>query len=272
MQHGVAFERVGIVQQETPLATKRRARKIYRELGQTFPYAHAELDFTNAFELLVATVLSAQTTDITVNSVTPELFARYPDAAAMAQAPEIEIQELIRSTGFYKNKTRSLLGLSQAIVDDHGGEVPGTLEELVKLPGVGRKTAFVVLGNAFGVPGITTDTHVIRLANRLGWTDSTNANVVERDLAELFERKDWTELSHRLIFLGRRVCHAKRPACGACPVAKWCPSAGIGEINPEAAQDLLAYELAPGREHIHQALVHGATRQELRAAGYAWEA
>lgn len=257
---------------ETPLAKKRRARKIYRVLGETFPYAHAELDFSNPFELLVATVLSAQTTDIRVNSVTPALFARYPDAHAMATAQETELQELIRPTGFYKNKTRSLLGLSQALVDDHDGEVPDSLDALVQLPGVGRKTAFVVLGNVFGVPGITTDTHVIRLANRFGWTESTNATVVERDIAELFEPKDYTELSHRVIFLGRRVCHAKRPACGACPVAKWCPSAGIGEINPEAAKQLLSYELAPGREHIHQALLAGATRAELRAAGYAWEA
>lgn len=257
---------------ETPLARKRRARKIYRVLGETFPYAHAELDFSDPFELLVATVLSAQTTDIRVNSVTPALFARYPDAHAMAAAQETELQELIRPTGFYKNKTRSLLGLSQALVDDHDGEVPDSLDALVQLPGVGRKTAFVVLGNVFGVPGITTDTHVIRLANRFGWTESTNATVVERDIAELFEPKDYTELSHRVIFLGRRVCHAKRPACGACPVAKWCPSAGIGEINPEAAKQLLSYELAPGREHIHQALLAGATRAELRAAGYAWEA
>lgn len=257
---------------ETALAKKRRARKIYRVLGETFPYAHAELDFSNPFELLVATVLSAQTTDIRVNSVTPALFARYPDAHAMAAAQETELQELIRPTGFYKNKTRSLLGLSQALVDDHDGEVPDSLDALVQLPGVGRKTAFVVLGNVFGVPGITTDTHVIRLANRFGWTESTNATVVERDIAELFEPKDYTELSHRVIFLGRRVCHAKRPACGACPVAKWCPSAGIGEINPEAAKQLLSYELAPGREHIHQALLAGATRAELRAAGYAWEA
>ena len=257
--------------EETPLATKRRARKIYRVLGEVFPYAHAELDFTNPFELLVATVLSAQTTDIRVNSVTPQLFERYPDPESMAQASEVELQELIRPTGFYKNKARALLGLSQALVEDHDGQVPDSLEELVKLPGVGRKTAFVVLGNAFGVPGITTDTHVIRLANRLGWTDSTNANVVERDIGALFEPKDYTELSHRLIFLGRRICHARCPACGACPVAKWCPSAGIGEINPEAARQMLSYELAPGREHIHEALLNGATRAELRAAGYEWE-
>lgn len=257
---------------ETPLAKKRRARKIYRVLGETFPYAQAELDFSNAFELLVATVLSAQTTDIRVNAVTPDLFARFPDAHAMSEAPETTLQELIRPTGFYKNKTRSLLGLSQALAQDHDGEVPDTLEELVKLPGVGRKTAFVVLGNVFGVPGITTDTHVIRLANRFGWTESTNANVVERDVAALFEPKDYTELSNRVIFLGRRVCHAKRPACGACPVAQWCPSAGIGEINPDAARQLLSYELAPGREHIHEALMAGTTRAELRAAGYQWEA
>lgn len=260
------------VNDETPLAKKRRARKIYRVLGETFPYAHAELDFTNPFELLVATVLSAQTTDIRVNSVTPALFERYPDAAAMADAQEAELQELIRATGFYKNKTRALLGLSQDLVEHHDGEVPNTLNELTQLPGVGRKTAFVVLGNVFGVPGITTDTHVIRLANRFKWTESTNANVVERDLAELFEPKDHTELSHRVIFLGRRICHAKRPACGACPVAQWCPSAGMGEVNPEAAKQLLSYELAPGREHIHEALLSGTTRAELRAAGYTWEA
>lgn len=256
---------------ETPLAKKRRARKIFRVLGEVFPYAHAELDYTNAFELLVATVLSAQTTDIRVNTVTPALFERFPDAPAMAQASEVELQELIRSTGFYKNKARALLGLAQALVEHHDGEVPGTLEELVKLPGVGRKTAFVVLGNVFGIPGITTDTHVIRLSNRFGWTDSTNPNVVERDIAALFEPKDYTEVSNRVIFLGRRVCHAKRPACGACPVAKWCPSAGIGEINPQAAQQLLSYEMAPGREHIHQALLDGTTRAQLRAAGYVWE-
>lgn len=259
------------VNSETPLAKKRRARKMYRVLGEVFPYAHAELDYTNPFELLVATVLSAQTTDIRVNAVTPALFARYPDAEAMAQASELELQGLIRSTGFYKNKTRALLGLSQELVENHDGDVPNTLEELVKLPGVGRKTAFVVLGNVFGVPGITTDTHVIRLANRFGWTDSTNANVVERDIAALFEPKDYTEVSNRVIFLGRRICHAKRPACGACPVAKWCPSAGMGEINPEAAKQLLSYELAPGREHIHQALLAGATRAELRADGYEWQ-
>lgn len=256
---------------ETPLAKKRRARKIFRVLGEVFPYAHAELDYSNAFELLVATVLSAQTTDIRVNAVTPALFERFPDAHAMSQASESEVQDLVRSTGFYKNKTRALLGLSQALVEHHDGEVPGTLDELVKLPGVGRKTAFVVLGNVFGVPGITTDTHVIRLANRFGWTQSTNPNVVERDIAALFEPKDYTEVSNRVIFLGRRICHAKRPACGACPVAKWCPSAGIGEINPHAAKELLAYELAPGREHIHQALLNGVTRAQLRADGYVWE-
>lgn len=260
------------VSNETPLAKKRRARKIFRVLGEVFPYAHAELDFTNPFELLVATVLSAQTTDIRVNAVTPELFARFPDAVSMAGASETELQELIRSTGFYKNKARALKGLSEVLVEDHDGDVPNTLEALVKLPGVGRKTAFVVLGNVFGVPGITTDTHVIRLANRFGWTDSTNPNVVERDLASLFEPQDYTDVSDRVIFLGRRVCHAKRPACGACPVAQWCPSAGMGEKNPQTAKDLLAYELAPGREQIHEALLNGTTRAELRAAGYVWEA
>src|SRR5699024_9015721 len=165
------------MRQETPLAKKRRARKIYRVLGEVFPYAHAELDFSNPFELLVATVLSAQTTDIRANSVTPQLFAQYPDADAMAHADETQLQTLNRPTGSYNNKIHALLGLSQAIMQEHDGQVPDTLNELVKLPGVGRKTAFVVLGNAFGVPGITTDTHVIRLANRFGWTESTNAQV-----------------------------------------------------------------------------------------------
>src|SRR5699024_7101003 len=202
---------------------------------------HAELDFSNPFELLVATVLSAQTTDIRVNSVTPQLFAQYPDAAAMAQADETQLQTLIRPTGFYKNKTRALLGLCQAIMQEHDGQVPDTLNELVKLPGVGRKTAAVVLGNACGVPGITTDTHVIRLANRFAMHESTIAQVVERDIAVLREPNDSTVLSSRVILLGRRVCHEKRPACGACLVGHWCPSAGLGEIKPLADEQLLAY-------------------------------
>ncbi|GAA1450230.1 endonuclease-3 [Nesterenkonia lacusekhoensis] len=254
--------------EETPLATKRRVRKINRVLGETYPYAVAELDFDNAFELLVATVLSAQTTDVRVNSITPELFRRYPDAHAMAVAQEDAIAEIIRPTGFYQSKTKALLGLAGALVEQHDGEVPGDLDALVRLPGVGRKTAFVVLGNAFGRPGLTVDTHFGRLARRLGMTSQEDPVKVERDVAELFEPKDWTMLSHRLIFHGRRVCHARRPACGACPIAQWCPSYGAGETEPQAARELLKYELAPGREKLLEKMRAGWTRRQLREEGY----
>lgn len=254
--------------EETPLATKRRVRKINRVLGEVYPYAVAELDFDDAFELLVATVLSAQTTDVRVNSITPELFRRYPDAHAMAVAQEETVAEIIRPTGFYQSKTKALLGLAGALVDQHDGEVPGDLDALVKLPGVGRKTAFVVLGNAFGRPGLTVDTHFGRLARRLGMTRQEDPVKVERDVAELFEPKDWTMLSHRLIFHGRRVCHARRPACGACPIAQWCPSYGAGETEPQAARELLKYELAPGREELLEKMRAGWTRRQLREEGH----
>jgi endonuclease III len=253
---------------ETRLALTRRARKINRVLAETYPYAVAELDFTTPFELLVATVLSAQTTDVRVNETTPRLFARFPDAEAMAHADERELQEIVRPLGFYRNKAAAILGLSRALVERHGGQVPGRLEDLVALPGVGRKTAFVVLGNAFGVPGLTVDTHFGRLARRLGFTEQQDPVKVEHEIAALFEPRDWTMLSHRLVFHGRRVCHAKRPACGACPVARWCPSYGIGETGPEAAAGLLKYELAPGREDLHARMLAGATRAQLRAEGY----
>ncbi|MGQ7788057.1 endonuclease III [Nesterenkonia sp. K-15-9-6] len=261
-----------MMREETPLATTRRVRKINRVLAETYPYAVAELDFENPFELLVATVLSAQTTDVRVNQVTPSLFARFPDAHAMAVADERELSELIRPTGFYKSKARALLGLSQALVDEHDGEVPGRLEDLVKLPGVGRKTAFVVLGNAFGEPGLTVDTHFGRLARRLGMTEQEDPVKVERDVAALFEPKDWTMLSHRLIFHGRRVCHSRRPACGACPIARWCPSYGVGEVEPQAARELLKYELAPGREELLEKMRAGWSRRRLREEGYSLSA
>ncbi|WP_300342440.1 endonuclease III [Nesterenkonia sp.] len=253
---------------KTLIGKKRRVRRINRILGETFPYAVAELDFENPFELLVATVLSAQTTDVRVNQTTPRLFARYPDAFAMAAADEQELAELIRPTGFYQAKTRALLGLSNALVEHHDGEVPDSLQELVQLPGVGRKTAFVVLGNAFGKPGLTVDTHFGRLARRLGMTEETDPVKVERDVAELFEPKDWTDLSHRLIYHGRRICHSRRPACGACPVAQLCPSYGTGETDPEEAKKLLKYELAPGREDLLEKLRAGWTRRQLREEGY----
>ncbi|RUQ43962.1 endonuclease III, partial [Micrococcus sp. HSID17228] len=236
-------ESTGTPTGETQLALVRRARRINRILAETYPYAVAELDFETPFELLVATVLSAQTTDVRVNAATPALFARFPDAHAMAAATEPELQELVRSTGFYRNKASAILRLSQELVARHDGEVPARLEDLVALPGVGRKTAFVVLGNAFGQPGITVDTHFGRLARRLGFTDETDPVKVEHAVGALFPRRDWTMLSHRLIFHGRRVCHARRPACGACPIARWCPSYGEGETDPERARALLAYEL-----------------------------
>jgi endonuclease-3 len=234
---------------ESRLATVRRARRMNRELAEVYPYAHPELDFRNPFELLVATVLSAQTTDLRVNQTTPALFAAYPTPEDMAAAEPERLEELIRPTGFFRAKARSLLGLSAALRDDFGGEVPGTLEELVTLPGVGRKTANVVLGNAFGVPGLTVDTHFGRLVRRFGWTEQTDPEKVEAEIAAMFPRSEWTMLSHRLIFHGRRVCHSRRPACGACPVAPLCPSYGEGETDPEKAKKLLKYEMGgkPGQ-------------------------
>jgi endonuclease-3 len=235
---------------ESLLALKRRARRINRALAEQYPYAHAELDFRSPFELVVATVLSAQTTDVLINQITPLLFARYPDARSMAEADTAELEAIIKPTGFFRAKARNLMALCNRLVDEYDGEVPGRLEDLVTLPGVGRKTANVVLGNAFGIPGITVDTHFGRLARRFGWTDSDDPVRVESDVAELFEPKDWTMLSHRVVFHGRRVCHSRKPACGACVVANWCPSYGAGETDPEKAKKLLKYELAPGQEAL----------------------
>ncbi|WP_078868031.1 endonuclease III [Streptomyces sp. NRRL F-5727] len=227
---------------ESRLAMVRRARRINRELAEVFPYAHPELDFRNPFELLVATVLSAQTTDLRVNQTTPALFAQYPTPEDLAAAVPEEVEELIRPTGFFRAKTKSIMGLAAALRDDFGGEVPGRLEDLVKLPGVGRKTAFVVLGNAFGVPGITVDTHFMRLARRWRWTASDDPVKIEAEVAEIFPKSDWTMLSHRVIFHGRRICHARKPACGACPITQLCPAYGEGETDPEKAAKLLKYE------------------------------
>ncbi len=246
----MATTRGGMGASESMLALKRRARRINRELAELYPYAHAELDFLNPFELLVATVLSAQTTDVRVNATTPELFARYPDPRAMAEANSAELETIIKPTGFFRAKAANLLALSTRLVDEYDGEVPGTLKELVTLPGVGRKTANVVLGNAFGVPGITVDTHFLRLARRFGWTASEDPVRVESDVAELFEPRDWTMLSHRVVFHGRRICHARKPACGACPIAHLCPAFGDGETDPAKAAKLLKYELAPGNEEL----------------------
>ena len=231
---------------ETRTALVRRARRINRVLAETYPDARCELDFTSPWELLIATVLSAQTTDKRVNAVRPTLFAAYPDAAAMAGADRDHLEQIIGPLGFFRAKTESLLKLSAALVERHGGEVPPRLKDLVDLPGVGRKTANVVLGNAFDVPGITVDTHFGRLVRRFGWTDETDPVKVEHAIGALFPRRDWTMLSHVLIFHGRRTCHARKPACGACPVAQWCPSYGEGETDPVKARKLLAFELAPG--------------------------
>jgi endonuclease-3 len=224
---------------ETPLALTRRVRRITRALAESYPDAHCELDFTTPLELLVAVVLSAQTTDVRVNLTTPTLFARYKTAADYAGASRTELEELIRATGFYRNKANSVMGLGTALVERFDGEVPGNLEDLVTLPGVGRKTANVVLGDAFGVPGITVDTHFGRLVRRWGWTEEEDPVKVEPAIGALVPRKEWTVLSHRVIFHGRRVCHARKPACGACPLAKDCPSFGAGPIEPEVAAPLV---------------------------------
>jgi endonuclease-3 len=224
---------------ETGQALLRRARRMGRALAQAYPDAHCELDFSNPLELLVATILSAQCTDKRVNEVTPVLFARYRTAADYAAANRAEVEGIIRSTGFFRAKTDSLLKLGAALVERHDGEVPARLADLVQLPGVGRKTANVVLGNAFGVPGITVDTHFGRLSRRFGWTTETDPVKVEHAVGALFPKKEWTQLSHRLIWHGRRACHARKPACGACVVAKWCPSRGLGPVDPVIAAKLL---------------------------------
>ncbi|HEX3705510.1 MAG TPA: endonuclease III [Mycobacteriales bacterium] len=208
-------------------------------LKATYPDAHCELDFDSPLQLLVATVLSAQCTDKMVNQVTPALFRRYPTAADYAAADRAEMETMIKSTGFFRAKTNSLLKLGQALDERYDGEVPGRLKDLVTLPGVGRKTANVVLGNAFGVPGITVDTHFGRLSRRFGWTTEDDPVKVEHEIGSLFEKRDWTGLSHRMIWHGRRACHSRRPACGACPLAKMCPAYGEGPTDQAVAEKLL---------------------------------
>jgi endonuclease III len=224
---------------ETHTALVRRARKINKVLTELYPDAHCELHFSNPLELLIATILSAQCTDKRVNLVTPTLFGKYKTAADYAGADRAEVESIVASTGFFRAKTNSILGMAQALCDRHGGEVPAKLDDLVKLPGVGRKTANVVLGNAFDIPGLTVDTHMLRLSNRLGWTTSDDPVKVERGIAALIPRKEWTLLSHRVIWHGRRVCHARRPACGACALAPMCPSFGLGPIDEAQARKLV---------------------------------
>jgi endonuclease-3 len=210
-----------------------------RILSDTYPDAQCELDFSTPFELVQATVLSAQCTDARVNQVTPLLFRRWPRPIDVAGANRAELEEVIRPTGFFRAKATSLIGLSQALCERFDGEVPGRLTDLVTLPGVGRKTANVVLGNAFGVPGITVDTHVGRLSRRLGFTRHDDPVKVEHDLMALWPRQDWTQWCHVMIWHGRRCCHSRRPACGACPVVRLCPSAGLGPLDPATAERLV---------------------------------
>jgi endonuclease-3 len=205
-----------------------RAPQIFKRLAAEYPDAHCALDFRTPYELLVATILSAQCTDKRVNMVTPALFAKYPDARALSVANPLELQEMIRSTGFFNNKTKSLLGMANGVVEKHGGEIPGTMEELHALPGVGRKTANVVLGNAFGRDeGVVVDTHVGRLSQRLGLTKHTDAVKIEQDLMAIFPREQWTLLAHLLISHGRTVCDARRPLCDRCAIHTICPSSTV---------------------------------------------
>lgn len=220
-------------------ALTRRSRSILNGLAAQYPDVGCELDFTTPLELLVATVLSAQCTDQRVNTVTPPLFARYRSAADFAAADRADLEAIIAPTGFFRQKAATLQGIGAALCERFAGEVPSTLDELVTLPGVGRKTANVVLGEAFGIPGITVDTHVLRLARRFGWTTQTDPVKVERDLMALFPAKDWTPMSQLVIWHGRRRCHARKPACGACNVARWCPAYGEGPTDPEVAARLV---------------------------------
>jgi endonuclease-3 len=210
-----------------------------RILGETYPDAHCELDFQTPYQLLVATILSAQCTDVRVNMVTPHVFAAYPTPAALAGADRAELESMIESTGFFRAKSASLQGMAARVVEVYGGQVPGRLEDLVTLPGVGRKTANVVLGNAFGVPGITVDTHFGRLSRRFGWTTAQEPEKVEAEVGSLFPKSEWTVLSHRMIWHGRRICHARTSACGACPLAQLCPSFGAGQTDPVMAARLV---------------------------------
>jgi endonuclease-3 len=224
---------------ESELGRTRRVRRMIRVLEQAYPEAHCELDFTTPLELAVATILSAQCTDKRVNEVTPALFARYRTAADYGGADRAELEEMIRTTGFFRNKASSLMGLGAAVTEKYGGVLPDNLDELVKLPGIGRKTANVILGNAFDVPGITVDTHFGRLVRRWGWTTEEDPVKVEHAIGALVPRKQWTMLSHWVIFHGRRVCHARKPACGVCPLSQDCPSYGAGPVEPETAAALV---------------------------------
>jgi len=227
------------VESESRLALVRRARRINRVLAETYPDAHCELDFADPFQLLVATILSAQTTDKRVNLVTPTLFGKYPTPGDLAAADPEVVESIIVSTGFFRAKTRSIMSMARDLCERYDGQVPRRLKDLVTLSGVGRKTANVVLGNAFGVPGITVDTHFSRLSRRLGWTTQTDPDAIEQEVGSLIPRAEWTMLSQRLIWHGRRRCHSRRPACGVCPLADLCPSYGEGPTDPRQAAKLV---------------------------------
>jgi endonuclease III len=211
-------------------ALKAHAAAVYAELERLYPRAHCELDHRNPYELTVATILSAQCTDKRVNMVTPSVFAAYPDAVALADADVLHVEELVKTTGFFRSKAKNLVGMAQAVVAQHGGEIPQTMDALVVLPGVGRKTANVVLGNAFGINvGVVVDTHVGRLANRLGLTKATDPVKVEAALMPLFPQQSWTMLSHLLIWHGRQICDARSPRCGSCTLRARCPAAPLDQ-------------------------------------------
>jgi endonuclease III len=227
------------------------ARHTLGVLRQAHPDAHCELDHEDPFQLIVATVLSAQSTDVAVNQVTPDLFARWPDPLALGRAEQSQVEKAIGRLGMFRQKSKNLIGLAQRLVERHGGQVPRTLAELVELPGVGRKTANVVLGVAFGAPeGVVVDTHVQRIAQRLGWTRHPDPADIEQDLMRTFPREDWDILSHTLIFHGRRICTARKPACAACPVSKLCPCAfraeSVGRKPPRLRSPALQHA-APKR-------------------------
>ena len=206
---------------------RRRARRINRELTRLYPNVRSAINFDDPLQLLVSVILSAQCTDVRVNMVTPALFARYPDAKAFAEADVGELESAIQSTGFFRNKAKSIMACCKLLVEKHGGQVPRTMAELVVLPGVGRKTANVILGTAYETPGITVDTHVQRLSRRMGLTKEEDPVKIERDLGELIPEKDWTMFSHRMIFHGRQVCYARKPRCQECALNKVCPKIGV---------------------------------------------
>ncbi|MBA2323572.1 MAG: endonuclease III [Pseudonocardiales bacterium] len=247
---------------ESELGRTRRVRRMVRVLAEAYPDAHCELDFNTPFELAVATILSAQCTDKRVNEVTPTLFARYRTAADYAGADRAELEEMVRTTGFFRNKAASLMGLGSTVTEKYSGVLPRRLEDLVTLPGIGRKTANVILGNAFDVPGITVDTHFGRLVRRWGWTAEEDPVKVEHAVGALVAGKQWTMLSHWVIFHGRRVCHARKPACGVCPLAGDCPSFGAGPTEPEQAATLVK-----GPEAPHLLAMAGLAPEILPAGG-----